>query len=1356
MSNSMTRSDRAKHRIFHITALFLLILQEALSYDIQEKEERFFFEHVGLEEGLSQLSILAILQDSEGYLWFATRNGINRYDGYTFTTYQKEVNDPTTLSDNYVKTIAEDNGHNLWIGTENGLNCMDPGSRKVVRFYPAALGFGPGSNQIHVLLTLKTGSVYAFCGKELVRCLPDKTIERVPFDKEGLPSLPTAAAECPNGDICIGTSQNGLYLYGPDWKQKTHVPLSKTATSKPVLHIRPDNAGNLWVGTEGDGIYRVETGTCRITRFTTRNSGLTSNAVRQLVPYKDTLLLAGTFNGLNIINTRRQSIHPARVNEKGAGGLSHFSIHSLLLDKEQTLWVGTYYGINYASPYNHPITFIPVASVSGAIGRGEEDQMGNLWFATEGSGLLRLNPRTNNQQLYPIQSEKSNAKQDQNIIKSILMKGDSILCSTHYGSIYLFSIRTKQYKKLYDFKYNDIYSLYLDHRERLWIPTNSEQRLIRIDREGVQTNYFPDNRQKEAYRFRGVTGILEIQSDQFLFGTLYDSLYLYNEQAATVTNLTDRLLPHSTQEKIGSIISLAQDSAGCLYIATSKNGLFRLSPQLQPDKHFQKGNGLPESAINALSIDRQNQLWVTTHRKIYRLQKDREQFEEMDLENVPPLEFTPYNGQCLASDGTLYFPGNKGILAFNPANHLRNPNPPKVRITALICNESDNLTKEIHDQTIRLEASQNNLAIHYTALNFIHAFQNQYTCLLEGAEEKWHLPNHRREVYYNNLAPGTYTFRLKAANNDGVWNPIETHLRIIIAPPFYQTTWAYFIYFILLVSGTYGFVLWQQRAYRRKQELHFKQREQERKEELHKEKIRLFTNFSHELRTPLTLIINPLDHLLNESPFSMEVRNKLLLIKKNTSRILLLVNQLMDIQKYEAGKMSLSKTVFDLNALVREMQEQFDSIAQNRHIHFLIDNRLPLPFYRVYMDRNEIEKLFFNLLSNAFKFTPSSGEVRLHIESLPRLACLKLSAIPEKTDQLLDNSRYIFLEVRDNGKGFSPEEASHIFEPFFRSQEDVHHQIAGSGIGLPLAQSIVRQHKGVIWAISMVGEGSSFRVLLPDTECQSHSEIENMKHQQTHLLLEQAASREHPTLLLVDDNTEILDYLKEQLSEDYHLVTASNGQEAWMKLCQQTPDLVIADLMMPLLNGIQLCQRLKNDPERTRIPIILLTARTLPQQIEEGLSAGADDYIVKPFQMPLLKARIKNLLVRQKRTGESLLEQVCIKTSDKGNEFLTRYIRIVRENIANPEMDITLICEQMGLSRSSFYRKVKEVTGLSPVDLVRNIRLETAAELLKASPDNIEEIARQVGFSNRSYFTRSFKKQYGISPSEYVQNRKKS
>lgn len=570
--------------------------------------------------------------------------------------------------------------------------------------------------------------------------------------------------------------------------------------------------------------------------------------------------------------------------KKEALAISLFT--AFFLDRTNTLWVGTYSdGINFYSPYFKPSSVIIPKGFTGVIGKPQEDKDGNMWFATEGAGLLYYDIETGEEQLYPLMPISPN-NYEENILKTIYIQDELIYCTTHFGEVYTFDIRNKKYKLLYDFGNYDIFTLYMDSRNRLWIPTNTNENLVMVEN-GKTTNTFPANGGEVS--FPSITAIKEISPDIFLFGALFDSIYLYNFQEATLLNLADCIRPKDKYEVIGTISAIEYDSCN-IWIGTTRSGLYKLNHKLELVKHYHWKDGLAESLIKSLVIDRNNDIWVATGNMIYKLNRLEDSFSPMYPWNMATQEYS-LQGGYVSSQGTVYFPGNRAIHSFEPQSLIKNPNTPCVHITGIYTDNTTNIThkylkrKEVapkrYAYSLTLLHTIRNLAIRYTALNYIHPYENEFLFMMEGISNNWTKAGNRRDAYYNNLHPGKYTFKIKAANIDGVWSGNDTLLYITIKPPFYKTWWAIFIYILLFSFTGVKIIQYQYQKLELKRWLRYKQKEKERMKELHEERMRMFQNFSHELRTPLTLIINPLNDLIKHLSFSPQVKDTLRLMKKH-------------------------------------------------------------------------------------------------------------------------------------------------------------------------------------------------------------------------------------------------------------------------------------------------------------------------------------------------------------------------------------------------------------------------------------------------------------------------------------------
>jgi len=1396
----------------------IILLLTVTPFSMAVTDAYYHFQHLGVEHGLSQSTVYNIFQDSDGYLWFGTQNGVNKYDGYEFKTYKNEANNPESLSDGFIQDVNEDINRNIWVGTSNGLNCIDYASGKITRFYPKAIDSSITSNTVSFFIRQRDDTLLVLCGNTLLQCNPDKSV-RLYKKLQEITSAAYAVKPDNNRDIYISTSST-LFIYSENWDLKQRYALGDPGfPQSTILCFLPDKDG-IWMGTIQHGIYFFDYINHTFTQYDKTNTQLSNNYVRTLLFSNDSILI-GTFEGLNLMNKRDYSISPLNLDSDRYGGLGHFSIHSMLLDKDQTLWIGTYAaGISYSSPYFKTISFIVSDEFSGIIGKGQEDKDGNMWFATEGGGLLYYNPVTKAQKLYPIEP-LSAGNHEINIIKSLLIDNDTIYCATHLGTVYKFSIAQKKYELLHRFSGYGIFTLLIDSQQRLWIPTSGSHYLAISESGKTDTVYYLNNNRKQF--FPTITTILEYQDNVFILGSSTGRIYLYDMNKHTAANMHERL-PLGEQEITGGIASIVKDTTD-IYIATTKMGLFRFDNNLQFRKQYGYEDGITDSYISSLVIDKNNDLWVAAGNDIFRLNRDNDKFTNINPTG-PLFQELTLRSAYASSNGVIYFPGNKGVISFNPQNLMINPVIPPVYITSLTSNNQDvtpkmkilvNENRKTKHYSITLKSNENNLTIKYTTLNFIHSDGNKYSFRMENVDELWHNVGNRREAYYSNLRPGHYTFRLIASNNDGIPNPEETTLSVRVKPPFYKTEAAYTIYILLLSVTVVLIVQYQNKRRKLEQDIRIKEIEQEKLKELHEERMRMYAQFSHELKTPLTLIMNPLQELSQRPAFSPEVKQSLHQMEKNTDKMLSLVNNLMDIQKYLAGNNILNKKQFNFSVFMEEVYGSFEQMAHHRNITFQLINELE-PTYSVYLDETEIEKVFFNLLSNAFKYTPSKGAVTITVQRIRQ-----------------DNAPFLSIQIADTGKGFSNEEANMIFEPFYKFGEDLHRQMSGTGIGLSLVRTIVTQHNGFILVNSKEQAGATFTVLLPDTETQpapvqpvtcttaqpmtntngqpiTESGVQPVtntnkqaitgagmlpvtntdilpttgtgvqsvtntnrqlitgaapllnsssgKHQETQTLIEQSFKKDRKTVLLVENDRDILIFLEEKLSGAYFIQKAENGKEALAILQKKTPDIVISDIMMPVMSGIKLCQHLKNHPDYYHIPVILLTGSSDEIRKMEGFDTGADAYITKPFDIRFLKVRIKNLIENREKIKTTygnihLLKNLGIEEVHYENRFLIKYISFVKANISNQNLNVPDICKGIGVSRANFYRKVKAITPLSPTDLVKFIRLDAGAKLLIESDKNISEIAQMTGFSTRSFFARTFKAEYSVSPSDYRRNEKK-
>ena len=1324
---------------------FLLLFAPVLLWG----QERFYFSRLDVKEGLSNSSITSIFQDNDGYLWFGTSNGLNKFDGYRFRIYQKDGAEGNNLSDNEINDIDQDSSGHLWILTPLGIDCIDHETDDIRHYRNGEEYFR------HIIC--HRGNILAFTDTAVYGYdrLKD-TFNRIeiPFS---IRSSISAVTKDAGEKLYLGTSGDGVWICDASLRFFRHIPVGESAgniTRDVIRNLLTDADENLWITLDKTGIERYHLPTGTVARPVTTNYNAIGHHIRVAIDWDHRYLLLGTFNGLALLDKHTLAIVPVPSNLGKKGGLSHYSVYHLFKDKQQTLWVGTYSGgINYHNRYNNRFEWITAKQFSGVFRKGGEDRNGKLWFATEGGGLLYYDPQTGEQKNYLLKS--GNSVYYNNLIKTLLISGDSIFCTTFGGRVYSFSPRTEKFRLLYDFKYNDIYSLYQDSKGRLWIPTNTKSGLVVADGNSVTERFKIGGQQR---RFMSVSVVQELPGNRFLIGTWNNGFYLYSPGEEKAVHFANRELGVPLHEKI-YVSAFYVDSGEDIWVSTNGHGLWRFDAGLNLKKHYTAEAGMTDRQVYYTTQDKQGYYWVMTCHELYHLDKEGEVIGRFNARNGIELqEFSIFSG-LTTGDGKLYLSGMNGFQCIDPLELRHNTEKPPVLLTSLYINNREitpqtahsPLTKKLQQtQKLVLNYNQTNISIGYTALNYIYPEQNQYAYKLEGADTEWNYVKNRREAFYSNLPPGSYRFKVVASNNDGVWNDKGTSLQIVVLPPYWLRWWAYLVYALIV-----GFILWKYTAWIHKKReletrLRIRQMEQEKQEELNQERNRFFTHVTHELRTPLTLILNPAEELAEEQVMVPEVKKSVNLILQNARRLLSLVNNLMDIQKRRTGKKELQLSSFDFKEFLQEIYYNFQTTAQSRNFSFRLD--FPYSSLLVTYDREELEKVFFNLLSNAFKFTPAGGEIVIggKIVSPDDRPGLPERAVPDFSEA----EQWLYVAVRDSGIGIREADREKLFEPFGHSSDDLYQKTTGSGIGLNLSRMIIEQHRGKIFARPLE-PGTEIGVLLPLCyQPEIYPEMSTVIGKDGEEDTKEDEMSPDTTILLVEDNLEILDYVCRKLQATYRVITAVNGQEAFEAAEKYMPDMVISDVMMPVMSGVELCMKIKNTISLSHIPVILLTAKSLAMHVEEGFDAGADDYIVKPFSLSLLRVRIRNLLAGRQRMQAVYykrfsLENIGIKVESIDDMFMNKYMEVVRKHIAEPDFGIDEICREIGLSRANFYRKVKAITNLTPVEMIRNIRLETAARLLKESGLSISEIAFKVGFNNHSYFTSCFKALYGISPTEY-------
>ena len=1333
----------------------------------------YYFANIGLEEKLSQLSVLKIHEDYKGYIWFGTRNGLNRFDGNEMKVYKhQDDQEQNSLVDNHVTTIAESRSHNLWIGSLQGLTCIDLTTNRITPYYAnkhPLLNGGARALFADVNGTLWVGTpngLFYFSEKTKRKTTTIHQLKRL----NGI--AVSSLMESTKGELWVGTDQNGVYRFDKKRRLVIHYTSQGSKNriaSNEIAQIYEDSWKNIWIATKSGGLCKFNLKTGQIITYTTLNSSLTTNNIRAIVQVGRTLYL-GTFDGLFAMDMSNGAISIVSHEGKGKGQLSHFSIYSLCSDRNNGLWIGTYSGgVNYYSVYNNRFTLHDpkdyISNELGIYGAMVTNRGNKLYVSTEGSGLLEWDNKANIYQCYRYNS--STHVSGRNIIKSITSIGNSqLMCGTSEGEVYVFNPSTKEFTEYSSLHMtNSIYAIHSSKDGGIWLATSKANKgLIYVRKGQGPISKFKILGQKGLYSFPSMRSMLTVSDGVFLLGSRNNGLIRFDTKKNVIKSFNKQGKEHSHLPS-DYVTTITRDLKGQIWVGTFGGGLCLYDDKSGITKIVTEHNGIASNEIYSIVVDKQNRLWMSNGNCITSYQPEKGKIHNYQVDVVGVQEFSPNSGVML-NNGDICFSASNGFVTFNPNKlQLNSYSPPLVLNSLAIDNKwVSSIDGKIIDrvlddvETLKLAHNQNNITISYCALNYSYPQQNQYAYRLVGHDKDWNYVGNRHEAYYTNLNPGKYTFELKASNNDGIWNKDIRRMTIIVRPPIWATWYAY-LFYICVIGGISFLILYFVNKKRRlEQELMYEQKEQQQQKDFHEAKMNMYTSFSHELRTPLQLILSPLENLMNRHIFDLDVKNKLELIHNNSQRLLLLVNQLMDLQKSGSGKMQVKIGHYDLFSFVNEIYGAFKNIANDKEIE-LTYNQENIHLM-AWFDKSLFEKILFNLLSNALKNTPYQGKIAILFDSVTDI---HEADIPVELQSHLPVSNSLYMmRITDNGKGIPEKEIKKIFEPFYQASNNSASKGIGSGIGLSLTQTIVQLHHGIIWARNNELGGATFSIVFPiGKECYDSKDIYEESEDVLQDIIPTTKSltielEKRYTVLLVEDNTDLRQYVKESLTPYFDVIEAEDGKVGLDRAFSEIPDIIISDIMMPEMNGMELCKNIKEDMQTSHIPVVLITAKSMVEHIIEGYETGADDYIVKPFSVDILIHRIKNILETRDKLKDLYGKRFSAETlgfdlSSSQDAFVQKFFEIIEKNISNSELNIDFICKEIGVSRSNLYKKLRAVTQLSPIELIRDKRLEVATQLLRETDHSIFDIAILTGFSSQAYFSKCFKMVYNCSPTEYAE-----
>ena len=1344
--------------------IYLFFLCLGMHSAFSETPEQITFSYISINEGLSQSTVFSIDQDKRGNMWFATYDGVNKYDGYAFTVYQHNEDDPNSIANDISRIVKTDSQGRVWIGTRDGLSRYDEEKDIFQNFFYE-------KNGKH----LQVNGIEEISPEQLLISTPEGLImfdikESKFIDDSFSTAMHKTIASTlyRQGDqIYIGTSTDGLYTYSIT--QKTFEKVIPILGTKQIQAILQQSPTRIWVATEGAGLFLINPKTKEIKNYLHSPSNpksISSNYIRSLAMDSQNRLWIGTFNDLNIYHEGTDSFASYSSNPVENGSLSQRSVRSIFMDSQGGMWLGTYFGgLNYYHPIRNRFKNIRNIPYKNSLSDNVvscivEDKDKNLWIGTNDGGLNLYNPITQRFTSYTLQEDESARGIGSNNIKAVYVdeKKSLVYIGTHAGGLSILHRNSGQVENFNQrnsqLVNENVYAILPDGEGNLWFGTLSA--LVRFNPE--QRSFTTIEKEKDG------TPVVSKQITT-LFRDSHKRLWIGGEEGVSVFQQEGldiqkaSILPVSNVTKLFTNC-IYEASNGIIWVGT-REGFYCFNEKDKQIKRYNTTNGLPNNVVYGILEDSFGRLWLSTNRGISCFNPETEKFR--NFTESDGLQSNQFNtaSYCRTSVGQMYFGGINGITTFRPELLLDNPYTPPVVITKLQLfnkvvrpdDETGILTKNISEtKSITLKSWQTAFSIEFVVSNYISGQHNTFAYKLEGYDKEWYYLTDSRTVSYSNLPQGTYQFLVKAANSDGKWNPIPTALEIIVLPIWYKTWWALLIFFATF-AGFITFVFrffWMRKSM--EAQLEIERRDKEHQEEINQMKMRFFINISHELRTPLTLILTPLQEIINKIS-DRWTRNQLEYIQRNANRLLHLVNQLMDYRRAELGVFELKAKKGNAHQLIQDNFLFYDKLARHKKITYTLHSELEDK--EVLFDANYLELIVNNLLSNAFKYTESGQSI---------------------TVTLKEENGWLLLQVSDTGIGIPINKQGKIFERFYQIESEH----VGSGIGLSLVQRLIELHHGRIELDSEENKGSTFSVYLPqDLSVYKPSELasnnEQNEEEQVYSTNSKAmyfidtekvenesvesGDKKRGTILIVEDNNEIRRYLSNGLADLFNTLEAGNGEEALEKLKDNEVDVIVTDVMMPVMDGIKLCKNVKQNIRTCHIPVIILSAKTDIKDQMEGLQMGADDYIPKPFSLAILTTKIQNMMRTRRRMLDKYAkslevepEKITFNAMDEA--LLKRAMAIVEKNMDNIEFSTDEFAKEMNMSRSNLHLKLKAITGESTIDFIRKIRFNEAAKLLKDGRYTVAEVSTMVGFNTPSYFATSFKKYFGCLPTEYIKKSK--
>lgn len=1330
----------------HIRLLVILLLFPLHIQALETSNTELYFTKITGQNYISQSNVKAIIQDSYGFMWFGTRNGLNRYDGHTFREFA--VDDKVLQCSNHnVSALYEDSNHTLWVGTDKGVYLYNPEYESFSFLSTPTLDGVVMNDWVSTIDSDNDGNIWIIIPKQGVfkYSTSDKSLRcyYIPDKIMGSADSPQSLCIRKNGDVWVGSNGQGLFKY-----DKNRDSFEQFITDRNGNTLRGENVYALCEYNDGFAIGIHEG---KLLKYNLKDNILSDfdtpqihyKIIRALKCFDGTSLYVGTQDGLFIVNEQEGHIVHACEDAMSQYSISDNNIYSLYQDNHGDIWIGSLYGgVDFLAmqgyafrkyfPSNRPHTL-----TSRRLSEMCEDKYGRIWIASEDDGVNIYNPSTHLFTKAPgsISNKHSNL--------AIFADEMAVYCGIFKQGMEVFSLE------------NNTAKVYSGHTLNL----KDEQSVCAIFRDS-QGGYWLGN--SWGIYYSAQKGNPFVRMSEFGYGFIYD-IAEDTQQRLWIATMGSGVWCYDLKEKrvrkfsahagddtalsSNSVSSITVDSRGDIWFATDRGGICRYNSSQDNFTTFSKKDGLPDDVSYKILEDSLHNLWFGTNKGLVRFNPSTGAVKVFTSEDGLLSNQYNYKSALKGSDGTFYFGSIDGLVAFNPQEIELDINEPPLYISGLqihnkqlVVGEENSILEKAaqFNKKIKLNYTQNNLVIEYTALDYVSPTAHQYRYKMQGIDNDWVVTT-ARQAAYSQLPPGMYTFVVQCNNNKGEWLENSASISITITPPWWKSIYAYTIYLLLLLIVIYLVVNWYQTRNRQKAQRAFNLLEIKKEKELYSSKVAFFTSIAHEIKTPLSLIKAPLESVLEMDISDTRIKKQLQVMEMNTNRLLSLINQLLDFRKIEGNRLNLNYTMQDIKKLIDNTITRFEpSVMQaGKHIEVETDiSELVIP-----LDKEEVTKVLSNLLNNGLKYATQLIKVKLTCED----------------DMAL-------IAVYSDGNIVPADMRKRIFDPFYQIDEES----SGVGLGLSLARSIVELHKGYLsFDVSDDGKYNVFTCALPCTQndiivwetTDSDTPVYGAKvlEKNTNLLDMSGCS-----VLVVDDNPELLAFLVDRLNDKFTVHQAHDGEEALEVLSREVIHIVVSDVMMPRMDGFELCRRIKSIPEYNHIPVLLLSAQTDMKSKLYGLDQGADAYIEKPFSFAYLIGRVNNLLANRQIERESLMRQPIIRKmgtrhNKADEELMQRIAQEVQKNMHDESFNVEKLASNLNMSRTVLHRKIKSLFDLPPVEYIRIVRLQRAAELLIEGNVTIAEAGAMVGINTPSYFSRLFQKQFGVTPKVFViQQREKN